>query len=424
MSTTKSEQNPLDVLVLGGGAAGFFTAINCAQQNSSLKIAILEKTKNILSKVKISGGGRCNVTHAEFDPNQLAQNYPRGHRELKGPFHHFSTKEMISWLAKENIQLKTEADGRMFPVSDSSQTIIDVFVKLCHKYTIEIKTQFGVEDFNYTKSKLWQVHTQKETFFAKHLVFATGSSNKVWQLLANKNYAIEPPVASLFTFNSKDSLIHNLAGISWNCALEVIDHQNHLSKRELKKLNAAGPLLITHWGLSGPCVLKLSAWGAKHFHQLNYQFHVKINWLPRLSSEEVLQQLLQQKNTTPKKNISSLTLFDFPKRLWQRFVEEATISSDTKWASVSKKSIQKLHLLLTQSLLPIDGKSTFKDEFVTAGGVILKQIDFKSFGSKLHSNLYFAGEVLNIDAVTGGFNFQNAWTGGYLIAKDIAFKER
>lgn len=423
MANTKKEEKEVDVLIVGGGAAGFFTAINCAQRNAGLKITILEKSKQLLSKVKISGGGRCNVTHAEFDPDQLALNYPRGFRELRGPFHQFATKEMITWLAKEQVQLKIEDDGRIFPTSDSSQTIIDLFLNLCQQFNIEIKTQYGVENFSRTNQH-WQVTTKAANFYTKHIVFASGSSNKVWQLLAQKGYHIEPPVPSLFTFNIKDNLIDHLAGISWHTAVEVIDTQHVISKKELRKLTSSGPMLITHWGLSGPCILKLSAWGAKHFYQLNYAFDLKINWLPTFSGEEVLQQLIQQKQTNPKQHISTRSLFQFPKRLWQAFIQEAGIANETKWATVSKKELQNLQTVLTQYVCSVTGKSTFKDEFVTAGGVVLKQVNFKSFSSKLHPNVYFAGEVLNIDAVTGGFNFQNAWTGGFLIAQDIAEKEK
>lgn len=412
-----------DVLIIGGGAAGFFTAINCAMQNPELKICIVEKSKNVLQKVKISGGGRCNVTHAEFDPIELAKSYPRGRKELRGPFHQFATGDMMQWLDKQAIPLKIEEDGRVFPESDSSQTIIDLFWKLVRKHTISVKTQHGVEDVSLTKKNTWKVLTKNQDFEAKHLVFASGSSSKVWQLLAQKGYTIVPPVPSLFTFNIKDSLIHNLAGISWETAVEVVDKSNKLKKNELKQLQSFGPMLITHWGLSGPCILKLSAWGARSLHKLGYQFQLKVNWLPHLSEEEIRNQLLQQKNAHPKQQVSSQALFGFPKRLWQRFVEESGIAIQTQWAVITKKEMLSLQSLIVNTIFEVNGKSTFKEEFVTAGGVDLKQINFKQFSSKIHPHLYFAGEVLNIDAVTGGFNFQNAWTGGYIISKSIAAKE-
>lgn len=412
-----------DVLIIGGGAAGFFTAINCAQQNPNLNICILEKSKNLLSKVKVSGGGRCNVTHAEFDPNQLAKNYPRGHKELRGPFHQFATGDMMAWLAKEDVPLKIEEDGRIFPESDSSQTIIDTFLRQTEEFNIEIKTQCGVEDFHLTEEKLWKVKTKNEDFLAKHLVFATGSSTKIWKLLADKKYKIVDPVPSLFTFNIKHPLIQNLSGISWETAVEVVDEKQKLPKKELQQLHSSGPMLITHWGLSGPCILKLSAWGARSLYQLSYQFQLKVNWLPHLSEEEVTTQMLQQKNTHPKQQLAANPLFGFPKRLWQSFVKESNVSAESKWADISKKEMRKLQSFMTECIFDVNGKSTFKEEFVTAGGVDLKQINFKEFSSKLHPNLYFAGEVLNIDAVTGGFNFQNAWTGGYVISKSISAKE-
>lgn len=423
MSKPKTNQL-IDILIIGGGAAGFFTAINCAQQHPNLKITILEKSKNVLSKVKVSGGGRCNVTHAEFDPNELAKNYPRGHKELRGPFHQFATGDMMAWLADENVPLKIEEDGRIFPESDSSQTIIDTFLTGCKKFNIEIKIQRGVEDFSLSEDKLWNVKTKNEAFLAKHLVFASGSSLKVWQLLKNKKYSIIDPVPSLFTFNIKDAMIQNLAGISWETEVEVIDEQQKLSKKQVQNLQSSGPMLITHWGLSGPCILKLSAWGARSFHQLNYQFQLKVNWLPKLTEDEVMAQMLQQKTTHPKQQLAANPLFGFPKRLWQGFVNQSAISAETKWADISKREMQILQSVLTKSVFDVNGKSTFKEEFVTAGGVDLKQINFKEFSSKLHPNLYFAGEMLNIDAVTGGFNFQNAWTGGFVIAKSISAKEK
>jgi predicted Rossmann fold flavoprotein len=420
-NTSKAQ---FDVLIIGGGAAGFFTAINCAQQNPKLKIAILEKSKNVLSKVKVSGGGRCNVTHAEFDPMQLAKNYPRGHKELRGPFHQFATGDMMAWLADENVPLKIEEDGRIFPESDSSQTIIDTFLKQIKAFQIELKTQCGAENFSLTTDNVWKVETKNENFLAKHLVFASGSSAKIWNLLAQKEYRIIEPVPSLFTFNIKNALIENLAGISWETSVEVLDEKQTLEKSKLRQLQSSGPMLITHWGLSGPCILKLSAWGARSFHQLNYQFQLKVNWLPNLSEDEVTQQLLQQKATNPKQQLAANPLFGFPKRLWHSFVKESGLSAEGKWAGISNVELKKLQTILTESIFEINGKSTFKEEFVTAGGVDLKQINFKEFSSKLHPNLYFAGEILNIDAVTGGFNFQNAWTGGFVIAKSISAKEK
>lgn len=412
-----------DVLVIGGGAAGFFTAIRCAQENPALKIGIVEKSKNLLSKVKISGGGRCNVTHAEFDPSLLAKNYPRGNKELRGPFHQFATGDMMAWLENEHVPLKIEEDGRIFPQSDSSQTIIDTFLQLCQKFSIEIITQCGVEDFTFLENKSWKVITNKQDVYAKHVVFATGSSLHAWKLLSQKGYHIIAPVPSLFTFNTTHSLLEGLAGISWNTSVKVEDTQGILPSHEVSKLHSAGPMLITHWGLSGPCILKLSAWGARSLHDLNYQFLLTVNWLPEFHEEDVYEQLLHYKSNHPKQTIASHALFGFPKRLWQRFIQESEISTETKWAGVAKKELQKLLSFLTQSTFMVNGKSTFKEEFVTAGGIDLKQIHFKTFESKLHPQLYFAGEVLNIDAVTGGFNFQNAWTGGYIIAKAIASKK-
>ena len=401
-----------DVIIVGGGASGFFTAISLAEQNTDLKIAILERGKEVLSKVRISGGGRCNVTHACFIPNLLTKYYPRGERELRGPFHTFCTGDVIEWFEQKGIELKTEEDGRMFPVTDSSQTIIDCFVSEAKKLDIEVIQSCSVQHI-FQNAEQWKLDTTQGAFSTKNLVLATGSNPKVWEMLAGLNHEIILPVPSLFTFNIKDSRIKELMGLSVeHVTVKVAD----------SKLKATGPLLITHWGMSGPAVLRLSAWGARDLSEMKYRFQVHINWLNDKTFDDTLQELLTLKETHAKKNISKFSPFPIPGRLWEQLVLAAGISLDTKWSDTNKKQLVHLTHQLTDGVFSVDGKSTFKEEFVTAGGVDLKQINFKTMESKLFHNLYFTGEIINIDAITGGFNFQNAWTTGFIAAQAIANK--
>lgn len=397
-----------DVIVVGGGAAGFFTALNIKESKPNLEVLILERTKEVLSKVKVSGGGRCNVTNAEFIPSELINNYPRGKKELLGPFHKFMTGDTMGWFEKHGIELKIEDDGRIFPVSDSSQTIIDCFLKLAKRYNIQILTKTPVKIISNLNNE-WTLDTPSSSFKTKSLVMATGSNTKVWGLLEKLGHNVISPVPSLFTFNCKDERIVNLPGVVVkNVSVEVID----------TSLHSVGPLLFTHWGMSAPSILKLSSFGARILNDLNYKFELKINFINDSSSfcEEVLVQI---KKSQPKKNIHKRTLFDLPKRLWSELLSASGIDKDLKWADINKIKIKCLVDQLTNARFKIDGKSTFKEEFVTAGGIDLKDLDFKSFKSKKCEGLYLVGEVLNIDAVTGGFNFQNAWTGGFLAAREI-----
>ncbi len=397
-----------DLIIIGGGAAGFFTAINVAENNPNLKIAILERGKEVLSKVRVSGGGRCNVTHAEFIPNALSKNYPRGEKELKGPFHTFMTGDTMEWFGERGIALKIEEDGRVFPVSDSSKTIIDCFLSETKRLGIKILINHSVKDFK-TEKDCWKVNTNQGDFVTKKLMIATGSNPKIWKLLQNLGHNTIDPVPSLFTFNSKDSRIKDLPGVVTNATVKVKN----------SKLASDGPLLITHWGMSGPAILKLSAWGAIELNALQYDFEIIVNWLQQYSQQEILEELKALKNNNSKQQVFTYTQFELPKRLWQSLVLASGIKKDTRWADINKFQLNKLSEELTQGVFRIKGKSTFKEEFVTAGGVHLKEINFKTFESKKHKNLYFAGEVLNIDAITGGFNFQNAWTGGFIAAQAI-----
>ncbi|MBP7183017.1 MAG: NAD(P)/FAD-dependent oxidoreductase [Flavobacterium sp.] len=398
-----------NIIIVGGGAAGFFTAINIVEKNPKLKVAILERGTEVLNKVRISGGGRCNVTHACFEPNELVKFYPRGEKELRGPFHQFCSGDTIEWFEKHGVELKIEADGRIFPVSNSSQTIIDCFLKATQKLGITVLTGQSVQSI-FKKDSLWKVETQTENYLAEKLILATGSNPKVWEMLQNFGHAIVSPVPSLFTFNIKDSRIKELPGVAAHVTVKVKD----------TKLSSTGPLLITHWGMSGPAILKLSAWGARILHDKNYQFTIFVNWLNDAEKADVENMLKELKQEHAKKSVSKKSAFELTNRLWESLVLASGIESETKWADLSKIQLQNLVNQLTNGTFQINGKSTFKEEFVTAGGIDLKEINFKTMESKLHENLYFAGEIVNIDAITGGFNFQNAWTSGYIVASALS----
>ncbi len=397
-----------DVIVVGGGAAGFFTAINVATLNSTLSVLILERAKTVLQKVRISGGGRCNVTHAEFIPNELVKNYPRGEKELRGPFHSFMTGDTMEWFEQRGVPLKIEDDGRIFPVSNSSESIITCFLAEAEKLGIEIKKQQLVTNFTSLESG-WEIQTKTDQFKTKKLVIATGSQTKIWKQLNDLGLQTVTPVPSLFTFNSNDNRIASIPGVA-------VPVMASIAKTKLK---TEGPLLITHWGFSGPAILKLSAWGARDLHELDYKFDLIVNWT-KLDSFESCRPFLQDiKEETPKQIVVKNPLYELPKRLWLQLVLASGIFENQRWADVNKKQLTALANQLVRSTFRIDGKSTFKDEFVTAGGVDLKEINFKNYQSNKLKDCYLVGEVLNIDAITGGFNFQNAWTGGYIAAQSI-----
>lgn len=400
-----------DVIIIGGGAAGFFTAINVVENNPDLKVIILERGKEVLNKVRISGGGRCNVTHAEFIPSDLTQNYPRGEKELLGPFHTFMTGDTIAWFEKRGVALKIEDDGRMFPKSDSSQTIIDCFLSETKRLGIEVMLSQGMKKLSKVE-RFWNIETATDNFSTEKIVIATGSNPKIWQMLIGLGHSLVPPVPSLFTFNIKDSRIMDLPGLSTDASVRV------LNKSGKAILESQGPLLITHWGMSGPAILKLSAWGARLLEPLEYKFKIEVNWLDHISSTDAFEILKELKNNG-KQTLHKYAQLDLPKRLWQSLLNTAGIDESLTWAEATKENLQNIATQLTSSIFEVNGKSTFKEEFVTAGGVHLKEVNFKTFESKIHSNLFFAGEVLNIDAITGGFNFQHAWTSGFIAAKNI-----
>jgi hypothetical protein len=371
-------------------------------------VAILERGKEVLSKVRISGGGRCNVTHACFVPNDLVKFYPRGEKELRGPFHQFCSGDTIEWFEKHGVELKIEEDGRMFPVSDSSQSIIDCFLTATNQLGIDILTGQSVQSL-YKATDYWKVDTNQETFTCQKLILTTGSNPKIWELLESIGHSIVPAVPSLFTFNITDKRIKDLMGLS---AFATVKVKN-------TNLVASGPLLITHWGMSGPGILRLSAWGARILADKKYQFALQVNWLNDQLLEETITQLKEIKLEQAKKTVSKKAPYALPNRLWENLVLASSIDTDAKWADLTKIQLLNLAQQLTEGTFQVNGKSTFKDEFVTAGGIDLKEVNFKTMESKMHNNLYFAGEILNIDAITGGFNFQNAWTGGYIVAQAL-----
>ena len=398
-----------DVIIIGGGAAGFFTAINIKGKHPEKSVLIIEKDKDILKKVKISGGGRCNVTHACFEPKELIKFYPRGSKELLGPFHQFCTGDMMGWLDDRGVPTHIEEDNRVFPVSNDSQSIIDCFLGEAKRLDVKLNTLQRLDKIE--KDTHWKLTCGQENYTADNIVFTAGSNPKLWELIERDlGHTVVPPVPSLFTFNIKDERIADLMGISVPLAQVKIPGE---------KLEAQGPLLITHWGLSGPAILRLSAWGALQLSALKYNFKVEVNWLGYESLEDCSSKLNQYKSDHGKQSILKNCPYSLPKRLWESLVNHALQKKEKNWADINKTELQQLIQNLVACSLQVKGKSTFKDEFVTAGGVALEEVNFKTFSSKLHDNLYFAGEVLNIDAITGGFNFQAAWTGAWIISENI-----
>jgi predicted flavoprotein YhiN len=433
--------------VIGGGAAGFFGAIASAKANPHAQVILLEASRQPLAKVRISGGGRCNVTHACFDPSLLVQNYPRGGKALRGAFTRFQAKDTVAWFALQGVQLKTEADGRMFPITDSSETIVDCLmnaaqyagVEICtgtHVVSVkrkpplappqargeeEIPQARGNEEENLSQATgeeegLSQIREEEfeillksgEVLQCDRLLLATGSSPVGYKVAQELGHSIEPPVPSLFTFNIRDEKLRELAGVSVNSV------RLRLSCDGKNPIEQTGPLLITHWGLSGPAVLKLSAWGARVLHDSRYQGTLSVNWQPNLNQEEVRQKLLAVKNEWARKAIALHRGVDLPHRLWQYIIARVGINYEDRWAGLTNKALNLLVQELSQGQYLIAGKGVFKEEFVTCGGVNLKEVNFKTMESRLIPGLYFAGEILDIDGVTGGFNFQSAWTTAYL----------
>lgn len=398
------------IAIIGGGAGGFFTAINAAIKNPGYSISIFEKGKNVLGKVKVSGGGRCNVTHACFEPKELVKFYPRGKKELLGPFHSFMTGDTMEWFESRGVQLKIEEDNRVFPDTNDSQTIIDCLLKEVDNYKIKVRTNSTVSHIS-QQDENWNITINgTEEIFDKLVIASGGNSSQIWSELSGLGYNIIEPIPSLFTFNTKDTRFRDLSG------LVVKDAHVKIAG---SKLQETGPVLITHWGLSGPGILKLSSIGARHLHERNYQFQILIDWAFSYDRSAVSETFDQQRISNPKKTLQNTTLFDIPKRFWHSLLGFCQISEQKIWAELGKKEKNRLVEAIKCSIISIHGKSTNKEEFVTCGGVDLKQVDFTKFESKLHPNLFFVGEVLNIDALTGGFNFQAAWTGGWVASQNI-----
>ena len=401
----------MKVAIVGGGAAGFFAAFSVKDHHPESQVTIFEKSDKLLSKVKISGGGRCNVTHACFQVSQLSKFYPRGAKQLKKAFSIFQPKDTVAWFRARGIDLKAESDGRMFPVTDDSQTIIDCFLHEAQINKIEIVKQSRVNELYPEKSGFSLVFNESKEHFDK-VIIASGGSPKAqgFEWLKNIGHAIINPIPSLFTFNMPEEPVKDLMGL-------VVE--NATARIQGTKLQYTGPILITHWGMSGPAILKLSAWGARLLYDHNYKFNVQMNWLSVKSENEVHDMINAEMDRIRKKKMANANPFGLPNRMWLFLLEKVQINSDSPWMELSKKNRNKLVNVLLNDVYAVSGKTTFKEEFVTCGGISLLDVDMKSMQSRICSDLYFAGEVLDIDGITGGFNFQAAWTTGYIAGKLI-----
>jgi hypothetical protein len=403
------------LIVIGGGAAGFFCAVNAAEKNSSLKVVLLEKSHKILSKVKVSGGGRCNVTHACFSISEMIKKYPRGEKFLKQSFHHFFTTDTIKWFEDRKVQLKTEADGRMFPTNNSSETIIYCLLNEVNKNDVEILMNREVVKIEKSseKKKSFQIFSKDGSVSeADFVCIAPGGFGKPdqYKWLTDLGHTFESPAPSLFTFNVPKNPISELMGIS-------VPHA-HI-RINGTKFSQAGPILITHWGFSGPAVLKLSAFAAKELLSSNYNFTISINWLADYHENSVLQKLKTVRDDFASKKILNKNPFDIPQRLWEYHLQQAGIDAEKRWADLPAKQQNVLSKQLCAQQFQVKGKTTFKEEFVTAGGIKLNEVDANTMQSKIVPNLFFAGEILDVDGITGGFNFQHAWTSGWIAAREI-----
>lgn len=407
----------LNLVIIGGGAAGFFGAITCAEALAGRgTVTILEQGAHCLQKVKISGGGRCNVTHSCFEPKELAKRYPRGGQALIGAFHRFQAADTVKWFAARGVELKTEADGRMFPTTDQSQTIINCLTKAAQDAGVKLRTHCGVERAEKRPAGGFELALSTgETMACGSLLLATGGCRAAaaGSLAAALGHTVEPPVPSLFTFHITDQRLDGLSGLAVERATVSVPGM---------QLKENGPVLITHWGLSGPGILRLSAWGARELAVRNYQFPLRVNWLPDHNFDSVIALAQQQRGLTGAKRVSNVSLGGLPSRLWERLVKTAGIAEQTQWAGLNKVQLHALARLLVESEFVVTGKSLNKDEFVTCGGVRLAEVDFKTMQSRVCPGLYFAGELLDIDGITGGFNFQAAWTTGWLAGNAMAAK--
>src|SRR5690625_1256888 len=400
------------VVIAGGGAAGFFAAIACKEQDPAAQVTILERGKAPLSKVRISGGGRCNVTHNQPDPAQLVRNYPRGARALRGPLTRFGPKQTVDWFRARGVELKAEADGRMFPVTDDSQTIIDCLVNAAAAAGVEVRTRTAVTGLEAAQGGGFSVLLRDgSSLAADRVVVATGSAPASWRWAEELGHTIEPPVPSLFTFNIDDGRLRDLAGISVPLGQVRLDGAKDTHE---------GPLLITHWGLSGPAVLRSSAWNARLLHERHYRLGVTVNWLPELNQSQSGEQLRDYRDEHPRRNILTSGPFDLPQRLWRSLAQHAGAHEGQRWADAPNRLLNALVTEVNAGRYEVTGKGVFKEEFVTCGGVRLKEVDFTTMESRIRPGLYFVGEVLDIDGITGGFNFQAAWTTAWHTAQAVA----
>ncbi len=401
-------------MVVGGGAAGFFAAITCAEAAPGVEVTILERGPQFLSKVRISGGGRCNVTHACFDARELTARYPRGEQALLAPFKNFQVSDTVAWFEARGVKLKIESDGRMFPVSDSSQTIIDCLLRAAKAANVTLLLNRGVERAARRGEDGFELTLSNgETLACDRLLLATGGCRAAaaGQLAVSLGHTLETPVPSLFTFHIATPWLRELAGIS----VEPVE-----ASVPGARLRERGALLVTHWGLSGPVILRLSAWGARALHGFNYQFPLQLNWLPHLRAEAISAELHSRREAQPARRVVNLPMAPLPSRLWEQLVLAAGIARDTRWAALSRSAQHQLVQQLIRTELPVTGKSLNKDEFVTCGGVRLGEVNFKTMESRICPGLHFAGELLDIDGITGGFNFQSAWTTGWIAGKALA----
>jgi len=407
----------VQIAIVGGGAAGFFAAIACARANSENEISIFERGSEFLTKVRISGGGRCNVTHACFDPRTLSEQFPRGERALISPFHRFSPSDTVAWFEARGVRLKTEPDGRIFPVTDSSRTIIDCLLSEAKAAGVRLFPRKGIERARISGQNTFELSlSNAEIIKCNRLLLATGGSRSVSgaQIAQSLGHTTVPPVPSLFSLHVSTPLLRSLPGVSIpNIEVSVSG----------TKLHERGPMLITHNGVSGPAILRLSAWGARVLHGLDYRFILRINWLPDFTEEAIRAQVRSLRKSSPNRHVINSPLSPVPARLWEQLALAAGINRETRWTTLSRAKADELARVLTRTELEVDGKSLNKDEFVTCGGVSLREINFKTMESRITPHLYFAGELLDLDGVTGGFNFQAAWTTGWIAGHAMADRE-
>ncbi len=401
------------IVIAGGGAAGFFAAIACARARPGNDVRIYESSSHFLTKVRISGGGRCNVTHTALAPRTFAARYPRGERTLLGALHRFSPEDTVAWFERHGVRLKTEDDGRVFPVTDSSGTVIDCLLFEARAVGVQMHARKGIESATRSESGFALRLSDGEELHCDRLLLATGGARAASgaQLAATLGHTIEPPVPSLFSLHSPTPWLHALSGVA------VADAEAAVPTAHLREL---GPILITHNGVSGPGILRLSAWGARELAALDYKFPLRVDWLPAMSAQGIREEVQTRRATQPKRRVAGSPIASLPARLWERLTERAGIAHETIWTQLTRAQTDNLTKQLKQTELPVDGKSLNKDEFVTCGGVRLREVDFRTMESRLVPHLYFAGELLDIDGITGGFNFQAAWATGWIAGHAMA----